>query len=82
MNLKELLKETEDLIRLIEITKDAYGLKKQLKGIKQTVEAVDFSVKNRFILLGEMGGKSGYNKNLLENEIQEWQNLKKLLGIK
>ena len=37
MNLKELIKEVEDLIRLIEITKSAYGLKEKLQGIKQTV---------------------------------------------
>ena len=69
MNLKSLIKEVE----LLKKENDFYGIKEddsQLKGIKQTVEAV-----NKFVTY-DWYAPCG------TDESKDWQKLKKLLGLK
>ncbi len=80
MNLKQLIKEVERLLcekgdiekqfKHLPKGKCAYVQKLQLLGIKQTVEAVDNMMVNKWWL------------NKTTNEMKDWQTLKKLLGLK
>ena len=74
MNLKELIKEVEELKKEIK-EHDGTGAKYGLKKIKQTVEAIaELKMFNKY------GTKVSFYTSV--GEFEDWQTLKKLLGVK
>lgn len=70
MNLKELIKEVEKTMVIVETTKNDFTLfmnKKHILGIKQTVEAID---------RGEL------DFVWKDDDAIYWEKLKKLVGVK
>ena len=67
--LKQLIKEVECLIDYAKIPEFEKSIA-ELRGIKQTVEAVENMMVNKWWL------------NKTTNEMKDWQTLKKLLGVK
>ncbi len=79
MNIKQLIKEVENLIDDCPNWKDCECENAiQLQAIRKTVEAVDI-----YLILGlrEQGLILDYDMEMREN-YKDWQTLKKLLGVK